>query len=233
MLLEDFIRNILIHPLWTIGATALLWTALFLLFTCFKLSETNWKRLEYVWIFTGFLGLLTIINQNNKELKSYEVSKIKQHIEIDLSHLNFYLSESQLCFKYSKSKFSPPDLVLRQADHDLICSWGKEFIINIDTLEGIPISPLDTSKLKSIKFNTDSMDSYVKEVLQFINQINFNIEKFIEYSDLIKSDIWENFSKSFGQLLLILAFAIRLSIATKSVRATRKKIETTILEKHP
>lgn len=67
------------------------------------------------------------------------------------------------------------------------------------------------------------MDSYVEEVIKFIGQINSNILKFKEYSYEIKSDSWESFSKSFGPLFLILAFAIRLSIATKSVRATRQK----------
>lgn len=195
-------------------------------FTLFKLSDTNWKRLEYVWIFTGFLGLLTIINQNNKDVKSKEIRFVKQNIDLDVSHLNFYLQESQACFKYNKMEWSPDNFDLRQADQDRICSWSKQFKINADSIEGIPLSPLDTIKLKSIEFDTDFMDSYVEEVIKFIGQINSNILKFKEYSYEIKSDSWESFSKSFGPLFLILAFAIRLSIATKSVRATRQKNET-------
>jgi hypothetical protein len=221
--MADLIKNILTHPLWTIGTTLFLWAFLFFAFTILKLSEVNWKRLEYVWLFAGFIGLLSISIENNKKFKSSEIQFVKNNIELDISFLNSFLSESQACRKYNQIESSPKDLKQRQSDQDKICFWAKGFKINIDTLEGIPVFPLDTIKLKLIAFDTDFMDDYVKEVQKFTRNINANILTYNKYSEEIKSKSWEEFSKTFGLLLLILAFAVRLSIATRNVRNSKSK----------
>jgi hypothetical protein len=220
--MTDLIRNILTSPFWTIGATVVLWSALYFLFTIFELSDTNWKRLEYIWIFTGFLGLLTVINENNKSYKDKEMNDIKRDIEFDISRLEFFLSNQMACFKYNNVESSPDDFDQRQYDQDQICDWSKTFKIQVDSFAGIPTSHLDTVALKSIKFKTTFMDDYVEDFSECTNRINTSIDKFNEYSKEVNSKFWENFSKTFGPILLIIAFAIRLSLTTRNVRNSKK-----------
>lgn len=216
------IKNILTTPIWTITVTVLCWFVLYRLFIFFKLSDVNWKRLEYIWILVGLFGLLTIIEKNNQKLKATENYYLKQNIQYNLSRINFFLSEIQSCFKYSKLPSSPQDFDDRQYDQDLICEWSKKYSIEIDTVEGIPTKSLDTLTITQIAFKTTFMDDYVKEFKACCSTINNDIEIFNQYQQEINSNSWENFSRTTGILLIIIAFAIRLSIATKNVRTARK-----------
>jgi hypothetical protein len=218
----DIIRNILTTPIWTITVTIFLWAIFYLLFIVFKLSDTNWKRLEYIWIFIGLFGILTVIEKNNKEFKTVDNYYVKKDIEYNLSRINFFLSDIQSCFKYNKIQSSPSDFDERQFDQDLVCEWSKSYKIEIDTAEGIPTKPLDTLSIKKIDFKTTFMDDFVKEFQTCCSTINADIEKFNLYNGQIKSNDWENFSRTTGILFIIIAFAIRLSITTRNVRAAKK-----------
>jgi len=217
----EIIRAILTSPLWTIVTTIFLWIILFSVFSYFKLSAKNWRRLEYIWIFIALLGVLVVIEKNNKEFRTVDIINLKQNIKFNLLNINFLLGETQACFKYNKMASSPPDLDDRQFDQDLVCKWARNYNIEIDTLEDIPITLLDTTTIKNILFKTSFMDDYVKQFQNSCSLINADIIKFKDYSNQIKSNQWEDFSKTLGVLLLIFAFAVRLSITTNNVRTTK------------
>ena len=86
----EIIRTILTTPIWTIVATIFFWFVTYKLFIILKLSDTNWKRLEYIWIFTGLFGLLTVIEGNNKEFKTADNYYVKQDIQYNLSRIKFF-----------------------------------------------------------------------------------------------------------------------------------------------
>ena len=218
----EIIRTILTTPIWTIVATIFFWFVTYKLFIILKLSDTNWKRLEYIWIFTGLFGLLTVIEGNNKEFKTADNYYVKQDIQYNLSRIKFFLSDIQSCNKYTKFASSPNDFDDRQYDQDLICDWSGKYKIEIDTVEGIPTISLDTLTIKQITFRTTFMDDYVKEFKACCSIINADIEKFNLFQLQIKSSDWENFGRKTGVLLIIIAFAIRLSITTKNVRTAKK-----------
>jgi hypothetical protein len=218
----EITKNILTSPVWTIATTIIFWVVIYRLFVFLKLSETNWKRLEYTWIFIGLFGLLTVIEKNNKEFRATDNYYLKQDIKFNLSRINFFLSDIQSCFKYNKLPSSPQDFDDRQHDQDLICSWAKQYKIEIDTLESIPTKPLDTLTIRQIAFKTSFMDDYVKEFNSCCSIINKDIEMFNKYRQEINASNWENFSRTTGVLLIILAFSIRLSITTKNVKTAKK-----------
>jgi hypothetical protein len=218
----EIIRNILTIPIWTITATVFLWFVIYRLFIFFKLSEVNWKRLEYIWIFIGLFGLLSVVEKNNKEFKTVDNFYVKKNIEFNLSRIKFFLSDLQTCFKYNKISSSLLDFDDRQYDQDLICSWSKTYKIDFDTIDGIPTKFLDTLAIKKLIFKTSFMAGYIKEFQSCCSAINSDIKKFNLYKKQIKSNDWENFSRTTGVLFIIIAFAIRLSITTKNVKTTKK-----------
>jgi len=220
----DLIRNILTMPLWTIGITVMLWTLFTVSFELFKLSETQWKRLEYIWIFTGFIGILTIIDKNHNDENIGKLSNIKSDIKFNMTRIDVFLHSYNTCFQFRKSTPPLEDFEQRQYDQDQICNWSKLYKIDYDSIEEIPAKLLDTSSINSIKFKTSFMDDYVSDFQKCCCIVNKDLLDFNKLKEEIKSNNWENNYRTFGPLLFILALAVRLSITTHNVRISKKKL---------
>jgi hypothetical protein len=215
--MSELFDSILVQQLMAVVATLLLWQFAYNLFKFITLSDTNWKRLEYIWIFIALLGLMTLINENKKQSIESELSKVRQEIKLDMSLVNFLLSDVQTCTKYKKTESSPENFDLSQYDQNLVCNWSKDFIIETDSITGIPLSTLDLSSLQTLDFKTDFMHRYVKEISLYGNRVNKNIEKNIHYSAEIEKKNWDHLYKSVGVVLLIIAIAIRLALTQRNV----------------
>ncbi|MBA3900724.1 MAG: hypothetical protein H0X62_11030 [Bacteroidetes bacterium] len=213
---------IITQPIWAVVSTILLWKLTFIILKKINFSETNWKRLDYIWIFIALMALLAIINENNAISEEYELKNTKQEIIFDISLLNFLLSDKQTCYKYKNSIDAPDDFIQRQYDQDQICAWSKDFRIETDSVAGIPICAIDTFSLKTIEFKTDFMDNYVREFSVYTYRINRNIEKYNNCAIEVNSKVWDEFYKTVGVFLLILAIAIRLALTENNVSMTKQ-----------
>lgn len=214
MLIKNYIFTNTLGVVFVIG---ILWLIIYSLLKWFDLSEINWKRLELVFVFTGLLAVISIVERNKKSINEYDASNLNARISMTIDRIKFYTANS--CFKYQKSEFSPPDLKYRQLDQDLICGWAKNF--HIDSINNFPIQ-IDTVEIKSILFNTDEMDYYKSEFLKSANEVNSDI---LQYNLLIKNihtNDWENMLNSLGLLFLILSISIKLSITSHNIYLQKK-----------
>ncbi|MDQ3191071.1 MAG: hypothetical protein M3Q58_05705 [Bacteroidota bacterium] len=218
----EFLDYILAQQLLAVIVTLIFWQLIYRFFNFINLSDTNWKRLEYIWIFIGLLGLLALINENKKRSIESELSNFKHEIILDMSLVNFLLSDIQTCTKYKKTVLSPENFDLNQSDQNLICEWSKNFNIEVDSITGVPTNIIDTQSIQEIKFKTDFMQGYVKEISLYISRINKNINKFNTSSLEGKKKIWDDFYKTIGVFLLIIAIAIRLALTKRNVMISKK-----------
>lgn len=218
------IIKILTSPFLMVTATIILWIAFYLIFTkIYVLSETSWKRLEYLWISTGFLGLISIVNEN-QNMFLYNTSERKGYfIQSDIKMLKSTLSSFQTCFKFSKSEFSPNDFEERQNDQDKICNWSKTYQIELDSITEIPTKDLLKIDEAKLLLKTDMMNEYIEDFNNSVDTINKDLKEYKSMKITLESDDWKNFSRSFGVLFLIIAFSVRLAITTKNVVQTKKK----------
>lgn len=122
----DAIRNIISSPFLALFVTLVLWWVIYFLCVTFKLSKKKLKKLEYIWLSVGLLGLLSIVNKNEKEYRFVDNIGIEQTINFDLQRNNFLLKGHQTCFKQTQSDTSPKDFQDRQSDQNLICEWSKK-----------------------------------------------------------------------------------------------------------
>jgi hypothetical protein len=217
----ELIKNTITNPYWAIIVIIILWTLFYLVFLGIKLSQVNWKRLEYIWIWAGFLGVVGIIVENDKIEKQKELFYIRQNITFNMSHIEFHLSEQNACFKYNKMSWSPSDFGQRQEDQDKFCKWASYLRTNLDTLDGIPIYSLDTLSLKALDFTTSFLSSELKYLCKYFNDTRAEIERYKTYKKVVNSITWNEFNKSFGIILFVLAFALRLAIATNNVQTVK------------
>jgi hypothetical protein len=221
--LLSMIRDLLISPQYLVIATLVLWLVLFQAFyRVFKISEVNWKRLEYIWLFAGFLGLINLVIENKKEYNFYSSERVKNYIGVSIKNMRESLTENRTCFQYSKSEFSPYNLVERQSERDRFCAWAKKYLITYDTIKSTPKKHFKI--LDYHNFRTDEVNMDVADLNELIKVLNSEISEYNLYRGEYDSNDWKTFSKTFGILLLVIAFAIRLSIATKNTVTSKKKV---------
>ena len=211
------LAELIISPFLIVLVTIILWIILFQLFyRVLKLSEVNWKRLEYIWLFIGLLGLVNVVVENKKTYNFYNSERLRNYIRSSVRDINSDLVGYKTCFKYNKTEFSPENLDERQYDQDLICNWSKTYQIKLDSL-GIPKRKLDTISKVKLKLKTDEMEDFISDFNDMVTTANSEIDEYTTYRKEYEGNDWKDFSRTFGVLLLMIAFSIRLSIATKNV----------------
>lgn len=216
------LRDLIISPASIVITTLILWIVFFqLFFRVLKISDKNWKRLEYIWIFIGMFGLVSITSENKKEYNFNNSERLKNYLTLTIKDIRTLLNEAHTCIKYTKSEYSPDNFEAIQFDQDLICKWSKSFKIQLDSLTGLPIAKLDTISNNFFKFKTNAMKDFIHDFNSSIRLLNSELNEYKKYREEYESDHWSNFSRTFGVLMLMLAFSIRLSIATKNVKQSK------------
>lgn len=218
------IGELLISPYLIIVVTLILWLILFQIFyRIIQLKERNWKRLEYAWLFIGLFGLISVVADNKKQYHHYQSENSANYIKILCKELQSTLNGTQTCFQFIRSEYSPANFDDLQHDQNLICSWSKTFQLNLDSSNSIPKNNLEKINVDELNLKSDGMMLFINEFNSSVEAINSEIKEYTYHLEIYHDQTWEHFTKSFGVLMLSIAFAIRLSIATKNVVQCNKK----------
>ncbi len=218
----EIIRNLIITPYISLLAIIVTWGVLhILLVKCFKLKDVFWARLEYFWIIVGILGLLSIVDENRKQVQINKLKIVNYRIENESESLFNFTKNEIHCIKYIRSDWLPKEeFEKRQAHSDFICNWVKEVSRIVE--KSIKNGYIRIEKLPKLKFLDKEKEFSFKEIMRRVNLINSNIGE----RDVLRKDIgntsWRDFKYTFGILLLILAFSIRLTLVSKKVNTLKK-----------
>ncbi|HZV69318.1 MAG TPA: hypothetical protein VFG10_07235 [Saprospiraceae bacterium] len=217
------IKNILIDPRWATVCILILWLVIYYTFSyIIKISEVNWKRLEYIWIFIGSIGLFALINQNKIDNINGERRFNRMWIDKEISRIKDKFIGSQTCFIFITSKNSPNNLTDLQFDQDLICNWSKNYSLDVYNTSNEPEVLLDTISILSLPYRTNDQQKYIDEFLNITRRINNNINSYKIHVKAISSNKFDSLNRSFGILLFIVAISIRLAIVCHSVSQLKK-----------
>lgn len=228
----DLVRNLISNPLTAFVAVLITWGLLYLfLIRIGKLKQVTWVKLEYIWIGIGFLGLLSIIDENRQKFKIVDLERIETWIENDYETLLSFLDNSAFhCMKYnSTGLFSQERFNQIQARTDSVCAWSKQVSAILDsTYSNGKLEIKNLPRLEII--NPESEYSY-ERITQLVNTINPNVKKRDKLIAEIGNQFWQDFKYGFGIILLILAFGIRFTIISQKVRNEKKEKSTIYLKK--
>lgn len=224
--MKEILRNLISNPSLALIATLLTWLIIYKFCRLINLSKQGWKRLEYFWLGVALLGLLSLVNKNQKDFYLMENNNLVNSFNYHANRIQFLVREVETCYDFSKSPTSPDDIVERQADQDSVCKWSKKYQIYLDsiladTVKIIPQNPLETNSIKNIKFKTTQMNYYLEDFLSTCSEANKSILKHNANLEYIKYDVFEGFNSSIGILLLILAFGARFAITTYNVEESK------------
>jgi hypothetical protein len=216
--MDDIFTSIINKPIYAFGAIILFWIVLFVVFRwVYILKPVSWKRLEFIWIIIGSMGLISIVKENNKSFNKAELTYMKVNIENSITHLENWLDEPSACVKYIKSPYSPVDLDQGQLDQDQICNWSKKILaILVEIREG-NYERINVQSLDTIAYQSSITSEYKKEIRRRAFEVNKFIDGYNEVKVEFDSNDWNDFYRSIGVLFLIFAFGLRLAIATYNV----------------
>ncbi|WP_431109428.1 hypothetical protein [Winogradskyella poriferorum] len=213
------LKEILTNPLYAIIGVFAIWQILnLILIGNSKLTDKAWTRLEYVWIIIGFMGVISIIVENDRNYKKGDLTFTGNWIENQFESLLSFAERETVCFKYNKSDWMPEEeFNKRQAESDKICNWVKEEIIPI--LEKSKENGFEKiGEYKKLELDELNGNYALERITQDINEINEDISTRDNLRDEIRSNYWLGFQYSIGIILLIFAFALRLTLVTKKVK---------------
>ena len=219
----EFIRNLISEPFYALSAVLIIWLILYLTLIKTKLlSKKTWIRFEYFWIGVGFLGLLTIVAENKKQYKTYQLESVKTWLKNDYESLSNSLNYRFPCMQFQNTGlFSQEEFDRRQARADSLCDWSKKMKIIVDSaiLKGyVKIENIANLQIESI-----SEDYDYQEVFSSLSKINELIEKRNTLMKDAGNNFWAEFKYTFGVLLLFIAFGLRLAMITKKIEDEKIK----------
>jgi hypothetical protein len=219
----EFLRNITTNPFSAFLGVIVTWIILrVLLINVLKISTLAWTRLEYVWIGIGILGVLTVVDENRKQFQLNELENVENWIENDSESLLRFTNNQMHCFQYNNTGiFTQQEFDKRQSHSDSICSWMKEVGIVVSNSIKNGHSKIDTipELLVSKKEEEFAFEQTQKDILKINEYIIRRDKLIISTSD----NFWKGFKYSFGILLLIVAFGIRLTIISNKVNKEKNK----------
>lgn len=214
-----YLRTIVTNPFFTVMLLLVCYFILkVLLIDTLNLSKKTWTKLDYIWIFVGFIGVISLVNNNRKTNLGRNISFNKFWLEKSYEEVLDRLNLDLYCYKQDTTRttfYSLKD----DTEIEKVCNWIYEVKENIerDFKNQEPLSNLPQSIRTMIKkFPSVSINFYSKKVDESILEIN-RIKK--EKSSLEK---WYNFNEDMGILILIFAFALRIVLITNKVRESTR-----------
>ncbi|MGB1319223.1 MAG: hypothetical protein ACPG5W_13485 [Flavobacteriales bacterium] len=216
--MNDFLKALMTNAWCALAAVLCLWIALHVvLVRLVSLKETTWTKFQFAWIFIGFFGVVSLIDENQKSFGISELSRVKHSIEYEYNSLERFLTSDILCMKYIDSGiFSREEFLRRQARQDTICEWTKSVKVLVDTAIARGYAKIDT--IPPLKIYNPEIEYEYERITEDLNALSQKISRRSILIEQTGNKDFGNFKHSIGVLLLIVAFAIRLTTVSKKVR---------------
>lgn len=213
---------VVINPIYTIIAVLILWQFFRFFFTkALKLTPSQWMFLDYFWLSIAFLGVISLVIENNRSRQISELSFVNTWISNEYQTLQRFVSSDFRCVKYNYTTSDIYKLDSLQARADTICIWIQEVqsIVNSSIINDYAV----ITDLPILKLKNNDLEYIFIEVNNHYNQIDsLQIYK-SKLNTNINDESWKYFISGLGIILLIFAFAIRLSIVTQKISIEKLK----------
>jgi len=192
-----------------------------------NLSKKNWKRIDYIWLITAAIGLLTMASDVRVSTANHWVGIEESRAISSLEEMQDYYGQSswpKYCNKFFRSQYSPNDLEERQRQEDLRCAWVK-------SISGI-LNYLDSSTLPKVEVDDFPLPdfkgpNYLNTIDDFKKSISWygrdRRQALRTKSLLAKSDL-ENMLFYLSPFFLCLALGLRIAKVTGEIAHEKNEV---------
>lgn len=185
-----------------------------------NLSKKLWKKIDYVWLSTALLGIISIISEQRINTAQNWFTIEQGRLEFLYNQIKYSVNPSQhsyYCMEFIKTDYSPIDFDERVRNSQLECQWTKkayEYVSKID------IQKLPTIKYEDfpqINFTSPYFDNYTR-LKQEINDYNKQLKIVLEMKELSNKSSFENILFDIAPFILILALSLRITKVTGELK---------------
>lgn len=190
------------------------------------LSKVAWKRMDYVWLSLGVLGLLSAAAEvrmasASAQLDMHENRALAAFDSVKALVAVYASSPGAICRTFVRSEYSPPPDEFRktQAEYDAACAWVKELSEALSKHAAAPPQSIVPASLPSRPNVSDGA----------LNDMFAGLDHQFRYLDRDMASLGalrENSKRTFteeqfvdlGPFLLAIALAIRITKVTGEIR---------------
>jgi len=214
------------RPLYILASFLLLLLVLHLVLVFWmKLGDVAWKRVDYVWLGTAVLGLLTASAQaehflSKRYLEIFEGPRTESAYQL----LRGEIDTNQICLPRRRSAASSAlNFDERNQEQEALCKRGKEIASKMPKYITEPFPPLEQTGYESLGIEAKYETGYVKGVEYAAEQYRQQQRSYVESLSAGKLSSAEETIIVLGPLFLAFALALRITKVTGDIRNARIK----------
>ncbi len=190
----------------------------------FSLSKAAWKKVDYVWLGVGALGIVGAVeiprNVVSDNLLSLAESRMASALRQLHSAAQFGTSDA-VCRTFVRSPVSPSELELSnsQKEYDAACSWFKQVLPMLPMKLEELAEPLAMNRLPTVPTVSDQALTW--SFLQFRREVlivNQHLATILQLRDNKKRSLLEEVLRLLGPILLAVAIALRITKVTGELK---------------
>jgi hypothetical protein len=225
---RDSICGVRAFPIWTSYGWVLMVffasLAVFhvLLIFAWPLGKTGWKKVDYIWLSMGFLGVFAGVASTRQTFAQFQVAsseaKLKTAAGWIQNRAQFGVSVA-VCGEFIRSVYSPPkeEFERIQREYDQLCKWFKAVNERLprEITKQEPLSMVDLGGYDPPRIR----DSYpVESLQQAVNEFNLALALRDELRGLSRLNDFEFSLTVVGPFLIAIAIALRMTKVTGEIR---------------
>jgi hypothetical protein len=192
-----------------------------------RLGKVSWKRMDYIWLGFGALGLLGAVAQVRMESASAQLDMYEKRAIVAFdsvkSLVEVYASNpGPICRTFVRSEFSPPpdEFQRIQNEYNTACEWVKQVSEALKTHATSPPRPID--RASPLPPRPQVSDGALKGMFRGLDRqlayFDQNIQAFEALRQKSKRTPTEETFVYIGPFLLAIALAIRITKVTGELK---------------
>ena len=192
-----------------------------------NLSKANWKRVDYIWVSAGMLGLLSVV-------ADVRISTAKNWVEIErsraqaiwdsFSYVTAEPESSHFCSQFTRTESSPSDFEYIQEQYNVGCEWLKNLEAYFSTYSGKKLPDLTVQDIPEIKFNNPVINDSSDWIKARVSDYERQMSALRATEDLHEIKSWERQLKLLAPFLLCGALALRLAKVSGEVKHEKRNV---------
>jgi hypothetical protein len=222
---DTIIEELSARPLYIFAAFGLMLLVLHIVLVYWmKLDDRKWKHVDYIWLGTAVLGLLSASAQADHFLsKRYLDNLEKPRTEASYKFLRMMLDGYEvMCLPFHKTSDSPPDfdeIVREQQD---LCKRGREMSAKMPVTITDNFPPLEKTGYQPFGVEIKYEKSYAQSVARAAEQYREQQKRYEQFVSAGNLSLFEKGLTVLGPLLLAFALALRITKVTGDIRNAKR-----------
>jgi hypothetical protein len=191
-----------------------------------KLGKTAWKRVDYIWLAFGALGLVGAVAQVRRFGAAQQLAMHETFAEEEFKRLRAMADEYSsdpgiICRTFVRSELSPPpeQFLRTQEEYDVACDWAKKAAIALGANVPSPLRQIEMTSVPTPPIvSDDQLNRQFKDYSSQVHSFNHRVSNWQTLVEQAGQSEWEVTLTILSPFLLSIALALRITKVTGEIK---------------